>query len=301
MATRLTLAGRLAAVFCVLAVQVVPCGAFSPAGLALRVPRGMGAARRPQAQRDAPRMTGASGVGEDLAPIVVVAGATGRVGRLVVDQLLNPPLNSTQAPVRVRALVRDLKKAESALPQDPALEVVRCDLLAPAQLQAACSDAAAAVWCATGFSDSQDSSIVSKLMGAFKLKFTPTQSVDIAAMRAMGACFKDRPSPLGGPRYVCMHDSLTEALVSLSLSVSLSLCCDACGTSHTHPKSHTHTHTHTHTPSPFHLCLKTPLMGRTQIALHTHTHTHSVIMCSSAGVTRPTWAEDKKQRLASAR
>lgn len=44
-------------------------------------------------------------------------------------------------------------------------------------------------------------------------------------MRAMGACFKDRPSPLGGP---------------------------------------------------------------------------SVIMCSSAGVTRPTWAEDKKQRYAGA-
>jgi len=58
-------------------------------------------------------------------------------------------------------------------------------------------------------------------MGAFKLKFTPQESVDIAAMRAMGQCFKDRPSPLGGP---------------------------------------------------------------------------SIVMCSSAGVTRPSWPEDKKTR-----
>ena len=187
---------------------IAPCGAFA-GGPAFR---GTPAVRRQQAVL---RMV-------EVAPLVVVAGATGRVGRLVVQRLLNPPFNSTQTPVRVRALVRDLKKAESVLPQDPSLEIVRCDLLSAAQIKAACGDAAAAVWCATGFSDSQDASLVSKLMGAFKLKFPPQESVDISAMKAMGACFKDRPSPLGGP---------------------------------------------------------------------------SIVMCSSAGVTRPTWPEDKKQRL----
>ena len=155
-------------------------------------------------------------------PTVVVAGATGRVGRQVVSNLLNPPFNSTQIPVQVRALVRDRKKAEANLDtSNPALEIVQCDLLSATQLQEACRDAAAAVWCATGFSDSQDSSLLSKLMGAFKLKFTPKESVDIAAMKAMSAAFKDSASPLGGP---------------------------------------------------------------------------SIIMCSSAGVTRPTWAEEKKTR-----
>jgi hypothetical protein len=207
-----------------LAAQIAPCGAFvgpaliAPCGTFAGIPafRGIHAVLRPRAWAlRAPRMVNA-------APLVVVAGATGRVGRLVVQRLLNPPFNSTQTPVRVRALVRDLKKAESVLPQDSSLEIVRCDLLSGAQIKAACADAAAAVWCATGFSDSQDASLVSKLMGAFKLKFTPQESVDISAMKAMGACFKDRPSPLGGP---------------------------------------------------------------------------SIVMCSSAGVTRPTWPEDKKQRL----
>jgi hypothetical protein len=208
----------------IIAALIAPCGAFAmgPALIAPCVALAGGpfccipAVRRPQAALGAlPRMV-------ESAPLVVVAGATGRVGRLVVQRLLNPPFNSTQTPVRVRALVRDLKKAESVLPQDPSLEIVRCDLLSAAQIKAACGDAAAAVWCATGFSDSQDASLVSKLMGAFKLKFTPQESVDISAMKAMGACFKDRQSPLGGP---------------------------------------------------------------------------SIVMCSSAGVTRPTWPEDKKQRL----
>jgi hypothetical protein len=97
-----------------------------------------------------------------------------QVGRMVVESLLNPPMNSTQQPVRVRALVRDLAKA-AALPRSDDLEVVKCDLLSAAQITSVCDNAAAAVWCATGFSDSQDASLISKLMGAFKLKFTPQE------------------------------------------------------------------------------------------------------------------------------
>jgi len=141
---------------------------------------------------------------------------------MVVQKLLNPPFNSTQSPVRFRALVRDINKAKATLPAAGGnLEIMQCNLLSKDSIKAACEDAAAAVWCATGFSDSSDSSLIGKLMGAFKLKFTPQESVDIAAMRSMGACFKDRPSPLGGP---------------------------------------------------------------------------SIVMCSSAGVTRPSWSQEKKSR-----
>jgi hypothetical protein len=94
---------------------------------------------------------------------------------MVVGNLLDPPVNSMQPPVRVRALVRDLAKAGEALPPSADLEVVKCNLLDAAQISAACESAAAVVWCATGFSDSQDASLMSKLMGAFRLKFTPKE------------------------------------------------------------------------------------------------------------------------------
>lgn len=143
--------------------------AFAPTACGGRVPLG-----RSSAGAHALRMSNEQKRTETQKPVVVVAGATGRVGRMVVDNLLQPPINSTQQPVRVRALVRDLAKGQ-ALPSSDDLEVVKCDLLSASQIASACEDAAAAVWCATGFSDSQDASLFSKLMGAFKLKFTPQE------------------------------------------------------------------------------------------------------------------------------
>eukprot|EP00286_Rhodomonas_abbreviata_P027251 CAMPEP_0181306952 /NCGR_PEP_ID=MMETSP1101-20121128/10591_1 /TAXON_ID=46948 /ORGANISM="Rhodomonas abbreviata, Strain Caron Lab Isolate" /LENGTH=349 /DNA_ID=CAMNT_0023413077 /DNA_START=232 /DNA_END=1281 /DNA_ORIENTATION=- len=161
--------------------------------------------------------------GDSAKPVVVVAGATGRVGRQVVEFLLNPPSTLPQIPVTVRALVRDVKKAEDILPTSSLdLQLVACDLTVPAQIKSACNGATAAVWCATGFSDNSQRSVVDKLVGAFRLKFTPQEVVDITGMRALGESFKGSSSELGGP---------------------------------------------------------------------------SVVLCSSAGVTRPTWSEEKKKRL----
>ena len=165
----------MCALMAVYSVCIAPATAFSVAASVLPAFAPHAAIRRTGSlQAHVVMSTG----GGDKRPLVVVAGATGRVGRRVVQNLLNPQsANSTQTPVRVRALVRDLQKAGTLLPtSNPALEVVQCDLLSSEQLQANCGDAAAAVWCATGFSDSQDSSLLSKLMGAFKLKFTPQEA-----------------------------------------------------------------------------------------------------------------------------
>jgi hypothetical protein len=151
----------------------------------------------------------------NVQPVVVVAGATGRVGRLVVEELLSNTLkmnsqNITRPEVRVRALVRDVSKAATLLPQSPLLEIVKCDLGNTDQLRKACAETSATVWCATGFSDS--SSILDKLAALFKLKVTPKQSIDIAAIAAIGdAMQSDTPfSILGGPRVVmCSSAAVT--------------------------------------------------------------------------------------------
>jgi uncharacterized protein YbjT (DUF2867 family) len=65
---------------------------------------------------------------------VLVTGATGRVGRLVVDNLL-------RAGVSVRALTR--RPEDVALP--PGAEVVAGDLTLPTSLHAACGRSAARV------------------------------------------------------------------------------------------------------------------------------------------------------------
>ena len=78
---------------------------------------------------------------------VVVAGATGRSGRLVVEELLKAP--NTQ----VRAIVRNATKAADVLPTHPDLSLFECDLAdtTDAVVKEACTSAAGLIWCASGF------------------------------------------------------------------------------------------------------------------------------------------------------
>ena len=149
-------------------------------------------------------------------PIVVVAGATGRVGRLVVQDLLTNNLkrdsqNNSRPEVVVRALVRDISKAETVLPNgSPLLEIVKCDLGNTDEIRKVCSDSSATVWCATGFSDS--SSILDKLAALFKLTVIPKKTIDIAALATIGDVMKSAStdSLLGGPRVVmCSSAAVT--------------------------------------------------------------------------------------------
>jgi len=84
---------------------------------------------------------------------VVVAGATGRSGRLVVEELLRTP--QTQ----VRALVRNASKAADVLPTHPDLSLFQCDLseTTDAVVKEACTSASGLIWCASGFTGDGES------------------------------------------------------------------------------------------------------------------------------------------------
>ena len=74
---------------------------------------------------------------------LAVAGATGRLGSLVVKELLTQE-NST---VIVRALVRDVKTAESKLPlSSNRLEIVCCDLSSESDIETTCNDVDGLIW-----------------------------------------------------------------------------------------------------------------------------------------------------------
>ena len=134
---------------------------------------------------------------------VLVAGASGKVGKLVVQELLER-VNST---VTVRALVRDVGKAKTMLSDlsSPRLEIVKCDLSQPSDVESACKDGDALIWCATGFSDS--SSLINKALAIFKLKFTPQQSIDIATLGQIGDIFAKKPKNADGSPQVVICSS----------------------------------------------------------------------------------------------
>mmetsp|Transcript_27537 Transcript_27537/g.40683 ORF Transcript_27537/g.40683 Transcript_27537/m.40683 type:complete len:378 (+) Transcript_27537:57-1190(+) len=85
----------------------------------------------------------------DIVSKVAVAGATGRTGSLVVQELIDRGVN-------VVAMVRDLEKASDVLgPIKEGLEILRCDLSSPEEINqcSALKECDAAIWCATGFAE----------------------------------------------------------------------------------------------------------------------------------------------------
>ena len=115
---------------------------------------------------------------------IVVAGATGRMGSLVITELLNQEGGT----FKVRALVRDLEKAKKTLPTDSdRLEIVKCELGTKSDISKACKDTDAMIWCATGFSEK--SSPFNKFLALFKLKFAPKESIDVAALTQIGTIY----------------------------------------------------------------------------------------------------------------
>ena len=104
---------------------------------------------------------------------VVVAGATGRSGRLLVEELL-------KGETVVRALVRDRTKAAETLPSHPNLSLIDCDLAsdtAAATTREACASANGLVWCASGFT-SDGVSLDVKCMGELPLALKVAGAAD---------------------------------------------------------------------------------------------------------------------------
>lgn len=111
---------------------------------------------------------------------VVVAGATGRVGRKVVSELLNK--TNVQS---VTAVVRDRKKAATVLPLDnDKLTVSDATLTNKASLEGLCRDADCIVWCATGFSDG--GSPLARIRSVVGLLGGPENSFDVRALKNLG-------------------------------------------------------------------------------------------------------------------
>ena len=118
---------------------------------------------------------------------VAVAGATGRTGKFVVQKLL-------EQNVPVLALVRDTTKAQNVLdPTNELLSIRETDLVNKDDVLSAFSSndgndvpCDAAIWCATGFSDAPDQSIVAKLKAVFGLATNKQGTIDAVGLPALG-------------------------------------------------------------------------------------------------------------------
>lgn len=122
---------------------------------------------------------------KDVVTTVAVTGATGRTGRLVVEELLKRDVS------RIVAVVRDESKAAEVFPNPPEnLQIIQCDLTNAKDIGKALKDVDAAIWCATGFSDAQNSPLV-KLQRLFNLAFTPRQSIDAVGIPSVASCLLD--------------------------------------------------------------------------------------------------------------
>lgn len=133
---------------------------------------------------------------------VVVTGATGRLGRLVVKELLER--NSTM----VTAVVRDRAKARKVLPLPDSRLVLapKVDLTNPQDVKDLVQDADCVVWCATGFSDA--SSPIQKLRALLGL--VSGESFDVKALRLLAESVRETESC----RVVCCSSAAVTRPVS---------------------------------------------------------------------------------------
>jgi hypothetical protein len=154
---------------------------------------------------------------KDVANKVAVAGATGRTGTYVVQELLRRNVN-------VVAMVRDMKKAEEIFGDETStsnLEIKQVDLTAEQALDAAVQDCDAAIWCATGFSDAPGSSVVDKIKKLVGIAVTPKQSIDAVGVPALAKSFATKSGSSSStkcPKYVPekAHITLPKCMLTLS-------------------------------------------------------------------------------------
>jgi nucleoside-diphosphate-sugar epimerase len=178
------------------------------------------------------------------ARVVAVTGATGRTGQLVVEELLQRGTTS------VLALVRDPEKAAALFNNHKKnLQIITCDLTNETQVGGALATADAAIWCATGFANTQPSS--------------PPTGGGGPMMEALGRflqVFGLSPPAPSAP--VTRSGGMTSIDI-----VGLPFVAKALAAKKVSDNSKTDD------PLP------------------------KLVMCSAAGVTRPTWSQEKRERL----
>jgi uncharacterized protein YbjT (DUF2867 family) len=163
--------------------------------------------------------TSASSTTRNVLTTVAVTGATGRTGRLVVQELLNRGIPNVLAIVRNETKAADVFKSQGDVELDggsSSLRIVQCDLTNDMDIASALQGADAAIWCATGFSDAQppppqpkaESSPFSVLAAKVKALLglekeseppketasVPRKSIDLIGLPAVAKCMLNKES-----------------------------------------------------------------------------------------------------------
>jgi uncharacterized protein YbjT (DUF2867 family) len=123
---------------------------------------------------------------KDVVRRVAVTGATGRTGRLVVQELLGRG-------VEVVAIVRDLDKAKDIFDENntSGLTVAKCNLSSESEIGESLQGCDAAIWCATGFSDAQGPPFLEKIKRLVGIAGAPKTSIDAVGIPAVAKFFLD--------------------------------------------------------------------------------------------------------------
>ena len=177
---------------------------------------------------------------KDVVTNVVVAGATGRTGRYVVEELLNRGVPN------VIALVRDGAKAAEVFPNPPSnLQIVTCSFNNETQIADVIQSMKvdAAIWCATGFATNP-------------VPATPTKMSFVDQLKKMLGLPLETSSP------VIPSDMTQQSIDLIGLpAIAKSL-------------------------------LPRESMTDSDLAVELP----KMVMCSSAGVTRTIWDDEKKKK-----
>lgn len=137
---------------------------------------------------------------KDVVSRVAVAGATGRTGRFVVQELLDRGVQ------QVVAVVRNEQKAQELYPDPPAnLEIVTCDLAKSEEIQQVMKGCDSAIWAATGFSDAPPANLADRVKKLFGIAFASKQSIDLVGLPALTKCLQNDQSGL--PKIVMLSSS----------------------------------------------------------------------------------------------
>eukprot|EP00536_Pseudo-nitzschia_multiseries_P002304 jgi/Psemu1/251537/estExt_Genewise1Plus.C_300161 len=140
----------------------------------------------------------------DVVKKVAVTGATGKTGKLVVEELLSRN-------VKVVGLVRNETKAAEAFGGSSAssemLEVQTCDLSDPSSIAQAIEGCDATIWCATGFSDGPSGG---GGMPPPTATMSPEQSIDVIGVPAVARTMLEaHGSSQGLPKVVMLSSAGT--------------------------------------------------------------------------------------------
>ena len=110
--------------------------------------------------------------------VILVPGATGRTGRLVVDRLL-----ASDATTTVKCLVRNVSKAAAVLPREARVVIEQVDLEDAKAVAAATATCDGAIWCATGVRKAASEKGFRSNLSVF---FFPSQEGDQSCHRDSG-------------------------------------------------------------------------------------------------------------------